>query len=385
MRRDWNTSRLENLCQIEIGKTPRRGEKKYWDKEKKTNNVWLSIADLAYAQNKIINDSKEYISNEGALISKIIKKGTLLVSFKLTLGRMAFAGRDLYSNEAIAALAVKHPDQIIKEYLYYFFLFFDWNAATKGDIKVKGKTLNKTKLKNIIVHFPTSLPEQRRIVAILDQAFASVDKTIENTKINLESAHELFESYVNNIFTNPDDEWEKKKLEEVSENLDSKRVPVTKRDRQKGIYPYYGASGIVDYINDYIFDEDLLLVSEDGANLLARTYPIAFSISGKSWVNNHAHVLKFENLPTQRFVEYFLNSIKLDEYVTGMAQPKLNQKMLNSIAVPFPNVKIRNQVVNRLDTLSTETRKLEGIYRKKLVDLEELRQSFLHKAVVGEL
>lgn len=171
----------------------------------------------------------------------------------------------------------------------------------------------------------------------------------------------------------------------VCENLDSKRVPVTRRDRQKGIYPYYGASGIVDYINEYIFDEDLLLVSEDGSNLLARTYPIAFSISGKSWVNNHAHVLRFENLTTQRFFEYFLNSIKIDEYVTGMAQLKLNQKMLNSIAVPFPNIKTRNQVVNILDTLSIETKKLEGKYRKKLIDLEELRQSLLHEAFAGEL
>ena len=92
----------------------------------------------------------------------------------------------------------------------------------------------------------------------------------------------------------------------------------------------------VDYVDDYIFDEDLLLVSEDGANLLARTYPIAFPISGKNWVNNHAHVLRFENMATQKFVEYYLNSIRLDDYVSGMAEPKLNQKMLNSILITLP-------------------------------------------------
>jgi len=130
--------------------------------------------------------------------------------------------------------------------------------------------------------------------------------------------------------------WETKTLNQISENFDSKRVPITKNIRSAGTIPYYGASGIVDYVGEYLFDEDLLLVSEDGANLLARTYPIAFSISGKAWINNHAHVLKFRNTITQKFVELYLNSIKLDDFVSGMAQPKLNQSMLNKIHIPLP-------------------------------------------------
>jgi len=125
------------------------------------------------------------------------------------------------------------------------------------------------------------------------------------------------------------------RLIDVCENLDSKRVPITKKDRITGKYPYYGASGIVDHVKDYIFDEDLLLVSEDGANLLARTYPIAFSVTGKIWVNNHAHVLKFTDKYSQKYIEYYLNSIKLDTYISGMAQPKLNQKALNNIEIPY--------------------------------------------------
>ena len=106
--------------------------------------------------------------------------------------------------------------------------------------------------------------------------------------------------------------WEMKRLNDVSENLDNRRVPITKNVRNEGSIPYYGASGIVDYVADYLFNEDLLCVSEDGANLLARTYPIAFSISGKTWVNNHAHVLKFKNSTTQKFVEIYLNSMDRD-------------------------------------------------------------------------
>ena len=172
--------------------------------------------------------------------------------------------------------------------------------------------------------------------------------------------------------------WETKNLGDICENLDSKRVPVTQSSRKAGIIPYYGASGIVDYVADYIFDEDLLLVSEDGANLLARTYPIAFSITGKAWVNNHAHVLRFAESTTQSFVEYYLNSISLEPYVSGMAQPKLNQKSLNSINIPIPPLPEQKRIVSIVDEA------FEGIDRaianteKNLTNARELFESYLN-------
>jgi type I restriction enzyme S subunit len=143
--------------------------------------------------------------------------------------------------------------------------------------------------------------------------------------------------------------WQTKTLDQISTNLDSRRVPITKGVREGGEYPYYGASGIVDYVADYIFDEDALLISEDGANLLARSTPIAFPASGKYWVNNHAHIVKFESLTTQRFVELYLESIPLDDYITGAAQPKLNQKALNSIPIPAPPLAEQQRIVGLLD------------------------------------
>ena len=144
-------------------------------------------------------------------------------------------------------------------------------------------------------------------------------------------------------------EWQTKTLDQISTNLDSRRVPITKGIRSSGEYAYYGASGIVDYVADYIFEEDTLLISEDGANLLARSMPIAFPASGKYWVNNHAHILKFENITTQRFVELYLESIPLDDYITGAAQPKLNQKALNSIPIPVPPFPDQRRIVGMLD------------------------------------
>ena len=143
--------------------------------------------------------------------------------------------------------------------------------------------------------------------------------------------------------------WEIKTLNQISTNLDSKRVPITKSERTSGVYPYYGASGIVDYVDDYIFDEDALLISEDGANLLARSTPIAFPATGKYWVNNHAHIVSFESMTTQRFVELYLESIPLDDYITGAAQPKLNQKALNSIPIPVPPLSEQRRIVAILD------------------------------------
>jgi type I restriction enzyme, S subunit len=242
--------------------------------------------------------------------------------------------------------------------------------------------LNFGQLKTVEVKFPP-LPEQQHIVSILDECFAAINKAKANAEQNLKNAKELFESYLQGVFENGN--WETKKLNEISENLDSKRIPITKNQRKSGDIPYYGASGIVDYVADYIFDEDLLCVSEDGANLLARTYPIAFSISGKTWVNNHAHVLKFPYIITQKFVEVYINSIRIDDYVSGMAQPKLNQAMLNKIPIPLPPLKEQQTIVRQLDALRAETQKLEAVYQKKIGDLEELKKSVLQKAFAGEL
>ena len=158
-------------------------------------------------------------------------------------------------------------------------------------------------------------------------------------------------------------EW--KSLGEVGENLDSMRMPITSGLRESGEVPYYGASSIVDYVKDYIFDGDFLLVSEDGANLIARKTPIAFSISGKSWVNNHAHVLKFETYSERRYIEFYLNNIDLTPYISGAAQPKLNQRNLNSISIPNPSPDEKVRIVAILDKFDALTNSItEGLPRE---------------------
>ncbi|SCZ84434.1 restriction endonuclease subunit S [Nitrosomonas mobilis] len=171
-------------------------------------------------------------------------------------------------------------------------------------------------------------------------------------------------------------EWEERNLGRVAENLDNRRVPITSGERVAGQIPYYGASGVVDYVKGFIFDEDLLCVSEDGANLVARTYPIAFPISGKTWVNNHAHVLRFENPCTQKFVDVYLNSIKLNDFITGMAQPKLNKAMLDSIPIPWPTVPEQQRISDCLssldDLITSQTQKLAALKTHKKGLMQQL-------------
>ena len=375
MKQGWTYKKLGDLYPIIMGKTPPRGIARFWDTKKETHNLWVSIADLSKNEGREVKDTKEYISNEAIGNITKIAKGSLLVSFKLTLGKMAFAGDDLYTNEAIMSLGKR--DDLSLKFLYYYFSSLDWGKIAGGSEKVKGKTLNKKSLSEIpIAYIP--LAEQQRIVSRLDSAFAHIDELKANAEKQVNEARALFQKALSKAME-PKEGWEEKTLPDISENLDSLRKPVTKGKRTTGIYPYYGASGIVDYVDSYLFDEDLLCISEDGANLLMRTYPIAFPISGKVWVNNHAHILRFNSMITQKYVEYYFTGMKLDEYITGAAQPKLTQKALNSIIINMPSLDDQRRIVSRLDSLSKNVKALEENQRKVMAECDALKQALLRK------
>ncbi|MDX1916229.1 MAG: N-6 DNA methylase [Methylophilus sp.] len=142
-------------------------------------------------------------------------------------------------------------------------------------------------------------------------------------------------------------------LGDVVEILDSKRKPITKHDRVSGPYPYYGATGIVDYVGDFIFDEELVLVGEDGAKwgIGEKT---AFAISGKTWVNNHAHVLRpRRDLLLDIYLIEMLNQMDLSPYITGVTVPKLNQEKLRNIQIPLPPIDIQREIVTEIQSYQT--------------------------------
>lgn len=265
-------------------------------------------------------------------------------------------------SSAMKMITSSDDNKFILKYIYY------WLNTLPSDLidgDHKRQWISNFCNKEIPIPCPESpaksLEIQAEIVRILD-AFTALTAALT---AELTARKKQYNYYRNQLLTFDEGDVEWKPLGELAVNLDSKRKPITSGLREAGEIPYYGASGIVDYVKDYIFDEDLLLVSEDGANLLARSTPIAFSISGKSWVNNHAHVLRFETYAERRYVEYYLNRIDLTPYISGAAQPKLNKKNLESISIPNPSLNEKERIVSILDKFYTLTNSIqEGLPRE---------------------
>ena len=171
------------------------------------------------------------------------------------------------------------------------------------------------------------------------------------------------------------DDWEERKLEDVVDFLDTMRKPLEGLKRVSGPYPYYGASGIVDYVDGFLFDEELVLLSEDGANITDRNYPVCFLASGKYWVNNHAHVLRTKNGNENNFICNSLERKDYKQYNSGMAMPKLNQEVCRSIPLHCPCYEEQKKIgdyFRNLDNLIT-------LHQRKCDETKELKNYMLQK------
>ena len=422
MKNDWEIKKLGEVCEINIGRTPERGNFKMWDKEKKTDNVWLSIADLNNTEKGYISDSTEYVSDNAVPKMKLVKANTLLMSFKLTIGRCAITKRDLFTNEAIAALPIldKNLDLF---FLKYYLENFDWAKLTEGDVKVKGKTLNKEKLKEVPITLPP-LEEQKRIVKILDEKFAMLETVKANAKANLQNAKDLFQSQLTKAFmeeSNPSTceaggaslqtshlpqhalKWEKKRLGDCTSIIGDGLHGTPKYD-ENGNYYFINGSNLT--ITDIVFtpetkrvneteyqkykvelNENTVFLSINGSTLGKRTafYNNEPVILGKSacYINVKSNTLN------KYFLRHFFSSDIFQEYAwkekTGAAIPNLGLKAMRDLKIPLPPLSEQKRIVEQLDSLSEKTKALQDIYKKILLDCDELKQSLLQKAFEGEL
>jgi len=145
-------------------------------------------------------------------------------------------------------------------------------------------------------------------------------------------------------------EFKTYRFDEVTINFDKKRIPLSgsHREKRRGVYRYYGAQGVIDYIDDYIFDGTYLLIAEDGENLKSKKQNIAQIATGQFWVNNHAHIVQGNKLCDTRFLCYLLNCMDLSGYVTGSAQPKLSQANLNAVTITIPDISSQRKIVEYL-------------------------------------
>lgn len=331
-------------------------------------------------ENLVSGNKNKYISRkdyEIATSKNKPEKDDVLITRIGKIGFSAIVNWDYEFSIYVTLACIKSSENFNSYYLHSYFQSntYQKEIFSKSLLNAVPCKINMNELRDTKILLP-KLKEQQKIASCL----SSLDEIITAHSQKLELLKEHKKGLMQNLFPQKgkkvpkcrfiesinDQGWNEKKLGDLAENLDSKRVPITSTQREKGTIPYYGASGIIDFVKDYIYDEKLLCISEDGANLIDRNYPIAFSISGKTWVNNHAHVLKFENFATQTIVENYINSINIQDFLTGMAQPKLNRGKLDFIPIPLPKNPNEQQKIasclSSLDELITaQTAKIEQL------------------------
>ena len=409
MKAGWELKTLGEVCRIELGSTPSRGNPKFWDKQRSTGNIWLSIRDLPLGTREVVSESREYVSDLAASTMKIVPKGTLIASFKLTLGRLAFAGCDLRTNEAIAAFYDIDTSILKVDYLYWYLNFFDWDAAAEGSEKVKGKTLNKSKLKDIVLLLPP-LDEQKRIVSILDEAFEGLDRARENAEANLKSARELLNASLNSAF-NPDQgaartSWEVKPLGEICE-IAPKKALVKNKLTDEQLVSFVPMNHLGELESHFTAQESRPLSSVykgytyfcDNDVIIAKITPcfengkmgVASGMTnGVGFGSSEFVPIRGQGKTLPKYLFYYLlrddfreNGARVMSGAVG--HKRVPKEYMENLPIPLPALEEQRQIVDLLDSVSNKCKSIEAYCHSKLKDISDLRQSILQKAFAGEL
>ena len=377
------SEKLSDVVTIISGGTPKTSVKEFWDGD----IDWLAVADFN-SSNRYVSSASKKITELGLNNSntKMLEKGDLIISARGTVGAIAQLTKPMAFNQSCFGLRGK-KDKLDTDYLYYWLKNYVDVLLNKSQGSVFN-TINLSTFDDIKIELP-SIADQRKISNLL----TLLDDKIEiNNQINqeLETMAKTLYDYWFVQFDFPDkngkpykssggkmvyhpelkreipEGWGVEKLGDITICHDSKRVPLSSNDRElvKGEIPYYGATGIMDYVNDYIFDGDYVLMAEDGSVMTEKGTPILQRISGKNWVNNHAHVLEPIKNYSCKLLMMLLKDVSVMKIKTGSIQMKINQENMNKIVVPaIP-----------LELLSEINQKLEVIDKQQLNLIEENKQ-----------
>jgi type I restriction enzyme S subunit len=279
----------------------------------------------------------------------IVERGDILIGMDGEFNRERWKSDPALLNQRVCK-AIARANILDDGYLYHALPMLLKKIEDETPF-VTVKHLSVAKLKSAQIPLPP-LEEQRHIAAILDKT-AEISSANRQRKDLLRALPlSVYRQMLGDPRHNPF-QWPVFRLGEICLNEDARRVPVKSSDRKamQGRFPYYGASGVIDHVDDYLFDGQRLLVGEDGANLIARSSPIAFIADGKYWVNNHAHVLSENGRAKLRFLEYYFALVDLKPFVTGSAQPKLTRSALDSLPVPLPPLDLQERFESVLTAL----------------------------------
>ena len=383
---DWEIDKIGSVADCFGGTTPSTTVEEYWNGD----ILWATPSDITKNDSEYLLDTDRKITEKGRASKNLrfVKKDGLLMTSRASIGFLNISNGDVTTNQGFINIECKDS------YHYKFFYYWIINNRNQLIRFSQGSTfleLYRKTFSKINVPLPP-LPEQQKIAEIL----STVDEQISATECIIEKSKELKKGLMQKLFTEgightefkdtkvgriPKD-WEIVKIMDISENLDSKRVPIKSADRanMSGEYPYYGAQGIIDWVNQYIFDGDYLLVAEDGENVKSQKNDIAFLVGGKFWVNNHAHVLRCKGDYSQVFLSYYLNQLNIRKYVSGSAQPKLNKGTLMKIQVVAPSLSEQQKIADILSEADTKIKKEE----QEKAQLEQLKKGLMQQLLTGQ-
>ncbi|HIK15819.1 MAG TPA: restriction endonuclease subunit S [Leptolyngbyaceae cyanobacterium M33_DOE_097] len=358
----------------------------------RTTNVkagWVHLSDVKYVTEEVFKTwTRRAVPQKGDVI--LTREAPLGEVGMLRGDESVFLGQRLVQYRA-------DTSKLDNRFLLYCFQADD----LQGQIKAlgSGATVEHMRVpdaEKLTLLLPP-LPVQKRIADILSAYDDLIENNTRRIKILEEMARSLYDEWFVK-FRFPGHEqtklidselglipegWEIKTFGDVSLNFDRKRIPLSsiQRSKRQGEYRYYGASGVIDYIDDYIFDGKYLLIAEDGENLNSRKLPIAFLASGKFWVNNHAHIVQGKSPVSSELLRLFMEALDISGYITGAAQPKLSQSNLNRIPFILPS----EQLLNRFNEVACQLlNQVENLHRKNQ-NLQKTRDLLLPKLISGEI
>ena len=366
MKKGWEIKTIGDVCKVIAGQSP---EGKFYN-----NNG----SGTPFYQGKKEYGEK-YIGEPTTWTTKVTKEAEandVLMSVRAPVGPINFATQKICIGRGLAAI---RPTKLIdKEFLFNFLLKHEGEIV--GNAGAVFNSINKAQIEAIEIPLPP-LPEQQRIVAILDEAFASIGKAKANAEQNLKNAKELFESYLQGVFENKGEGWEVQFFENCFK-LKSGDGLTSKNMSECGEYPVFGGNGIAGLHDSFNLSGSNVIIGRVGA-LCGNVRHIKENI----WLTDNAFKvvdLKFDF--DHSFLTYLLNYRNLRSFARQAAQPVISNSSLKDVILEFPkSLKEQKAIVQKFDAISTETKKLEAIYHQKINDLEELKKSVLQKAFSAEL
>lgn len=382
MKKGWQTKTLGEVCNFQRGLTYSKG-----DEVDFSDNVVLRAMNIDLASHLLDFSELKYISDKVVVPeSKKVKLGSLMIctasGSKSHLGKIAFIDED-YGYAFGGFMGMLTPSaELFPKYLFHLMTsgsYEDFIGALADGMNINN--LKFDELKQFQVPYPP-LPEQRRIVGILDEAFAGLATAKANAEKNLHNARALFESHLQSVFAQRGKGWVERSLGDTCEMYQPKTIG-TKDLVPNGPFPVFGANGVIGRYDKFNHEEPQLLVTCRGA-----TCGSVNISEPKSWITGNAMVVRpLDESLDLKFLEFvFRGGIDISKAITGAAQPQITRTNLSPLLIRFPkSVAEQSRLAEQFERLTEETTRLAAIYQQKLAALESLKKSLLHQAFSGEL